>query len=233
MTGRAKVRPFGWPTLNARFRFTHVAGRSYHHYIEAAFFGLPVMRINESYVDGYSRFETPAGLEEGEPKTEQAASLGMWAELSNMPAALLTDPRVRWEPVDADGTGSERFLARFDPDTGLITLEEGQPQKGPVGHRSTHLEQAGRADGVEHGLCLVVRGLPALGDILHRAHPAQRRALALHRPAGAVGGCPSLLVRSASTQARGRQTPQRSSGNPQVPDHPCSGVHPHGTFRAE
>ena len=91
------------------------------------------MKINESYIDGMSRFETPAGTEEGEPKSGQAADLGMWAELSNMPATLLTDPRVRWEAVDAEtailavpahGTGTERFVVRFDPDTGLVTLME-------------------------------------------------------------------------------------------------------------
>ncbi len=133
MTGRAQVRPFGWPTLNARFRFSHVAGRSCRHYIEATFFGLPLMRINESYVDGTSRFETPMGTEEGEPNSGQAAALGMWAELGNMPATLLTDPRVRWEPLDAEtailavpahGTGTERFVVRFDPDTGLVTRME-------------------------------------------------------------------------------------------------------------
>jgi hypothetical protein len=133
ISGRAEIRPFGRPTLQARFRFTHVAGRSYRHYIEATFFGLPVMKINESYVDGFSRFETPAGLEEGEPKTEQGANLGMWAELGALPAALLTDPRVRWEPLDADsarlvvpadGKGEERFTVRFDPRTGLVTLME-------------------------------------------------------------------------------------------------------------
>jgi hypothetical protein len=133
MTGRADIRPFGRPTLPARFRFTHVAGKSYRHYIEATFFGLPIMRINESYVDGHSRFETPAGVEEGEPKTEQAAALGMWAELSGIPAVLLTDPRVRWQPFDADTavlvvpadkTGEERFLVRFDRATGLVTLME-------------------------------------------------------------------------------------------------------------
>lgn len=133
ISGRAEIRPFGRPTLQARFRFTHVAGKSYRHYIEATFFGLPVMKVNESYVDGFSRFETPGGLEEGEPKSEQAANLGMWAELSALPAALLTDPRVRWEPLDADSAilvvpadqeGEERFTVRFDARTGLVTLME-------------------------------------------------------------------------------------------------------------
>jgi hypothetical protein len=131
MSGGAEVRPFGRPTLPARFRFAHVAGRSYRHYIEATFFGLPIMKINESYVDGHSRVETPAGVEEGEPKVEQAANLGMWAELSGIPAVLLTDPRARWEPLQADAAilvvpgdskGEERFIVRFDPVTGLVTL---------------------------------------------------------------------------------------------------------------
>jgi hypothetical protein len=133
ITGRAKIRPFGAPTLQARFRFSHVAGRSYRHYIEATFLGLPVMKVNESYVGGHSRVQTPAGREEGEPKTEQAANLGMWAELSQVPAALLTDPRVRWEPLDdesailvvpGDTTAPERFVVRFDPRTHLLTFME-------------------------------------------------------------------------------------------------------------
>jgi hypothetical protein len=133
VTGRAKVRPFGRPTFNARFRFAHIAGRSYRHYIEATFFGFPIMKINESYIDGHSRNEAPMGPEEGEPKTEQAANLGMWAELSGVPSVLLTDPRVHWEAVDGDtailavpceGIGTERFLVRFDPKTGLVTLME-------------------------------------------------------------------------------------------------------------
>jgi len=134
ISGRAEIRPFGSLTLQARFRFTHIVGRSYRHYIEAMLFGvIPIMKVNESYIDGSSRFETPAGLEEGEPKSEQAANLGMWAELSTAPAALLSDPRVRWEPLDGesallvvpgDGGGTERFVVRFDPGTGLMTLME-------------------------------------------------------------------------------------------------------------
>ena len=133
LSGRAKIRPFGVPTLEARYRFTHIAGKSYRHYIEATIFGLPVMKVNESYINGHSRYETPAGLEEGEPKTQQAANLGMWAELSGVPAILLTDQRVRWEPLDEgsailvvpfEGTGTDRFIVRFDSETGLVTLME-------------------------------------------------------------------------------------------------------------
>src|SRR5687767_8815407 len=52
ISGRGTMRPVGGITLPARFRFTHVAGRSYRHYFETTLFGVPVMRVNEYYVEG-------------------------------------------------------------------------------------------------------------------------------------------------------------------------------------
>ncbi len=132
VTGRGRVRPFGvW--MPARFRFTHEVGKGYRHYIEVTLFGAPVMKINERYVDGRSLFETPFGTTSG-PKVEQAANLGMWAELANAaPSALVTYPGVRWEPIDTNSavlvvpfgeSETQRFTVRFDPATGqLMSLE--------------------------------------------------------------------------------------------------------------
>jgi hypothetical protein len=51
--GRGRIRPFGvW--LPARFVFVHNAGKDYRHYIEATFFGLPFLKVNEGYLDGES-----------------------------------------------------------------------------------------------------------------------------------------------------------------------------------
>jgi hypothetical protein len=46
VTGRAKMRIMGI-SFPARFRFTHIAGQDYRHYIETTIFGLPLMKVNE------------------------------------------------------------------------------------------------------------------------------------------------------------------------------------------
>lgn len=136
ITGRARLRLAGI-TFPGRFRFTHNAGKDYHHYLEATFFGLLLMKVNEHYLDGKSRMELPFGVTEGEPKVDQAANLGLWSESLWLPSILLTDQRVRWEALDDDtallvvpfGETLERFVVRFDPVTGLVRLLEGMRYK--------------------------------------------------------------------------------------------------------
>ncbi|MBM4423639.1 MAG: hypothetical protein FJ030_09640 [Chloroflexi bacterium] len=53
--------------LPARFVITHNTGRDYRHYFELAWFGLPVMKVNESYVNGESYFELPVATYENDP----------------------------------------------------------------------------------------------------------------------------------------------------------------------
>jgi hypothetical protein len=126
-----------------RFRFVHAAGRSYRHYIEATWFGMPFARVNEHYLDGHSRAETPFGSVDDDPKWNQGANLGLWAETGWFPAVFLTDERVRWEPVDADTAllvvpfegGAEKFVARFDPATGWLTTLEAMRYKGGTGEK--------------------------------------------------------------------------------------------------
>jgi hypothetical protein len=143
ITGRGTIRLFG-VALPTRFRFTHMAGQNYRHYIEVTFFGLPVLKINEHYVDGKERMEFPWGVDENNPKLDQGGNLGMWAEsIAWLPAILVTDPRVHWEPVDDDtafllvpfGGQQERFLFRFDPASGKIKYWEVMRYKNGVGDK--------------------------------------------------------------------------------------------------
>jgi hypothetical protein len=131
ISGRARMRLFGI-TFPARFRFTHIAGQDYRHYIEVTLFGLPIMKVNEYYIAGEGRMELPMGVIEDEPKVNQGANLGLWGESAWFPAIYLTDPRARWEAVDDEtallrvpfGDAEQTFVVRFDPETNMLRYLE-------------------------------------------------------------------------------------------------------------
>ncbi len=136
ISGRASLRIRG-VTFPGRFRFTHIAGKGYRHYIEATLFGLPVMKVDERYVDGKARMELPFGVIENEPKVDQAANLALWGEAMWFPSLYVNDPMARWEPFDdvaailvvPFGDTEERFVVRFDPGSGLPRLMEAMRYK--------------------------------------------------------------------------------------------------------
>jgi hypothetical protein len=105
---------------------------NYRHYFEATWFGLPIMKVNERFIDGRSLFELPFATYEDDASTNQGANLAVWAEVAWFPAIWVTDPRVRWEAVDDRtalmfvpfGEKEENFILRFNPETGLIDSME-------------------------------------------------------------------------------------------------------------
>ena len=129
--GRATVSPFG-VKLPARFIFVHDAGQDYRHYIEATWYGRPIMKINERYLDGKSLFELPFAAYEDDASINQGANLAVWAEAAWFPSLWVTDPRVGWQPVDERtalmvvpfGDQEETFVMRFNPESGLLDSME-------------------------------------------------------------------------------------------------------------
>jgi hypothetical protein len=153
LTGAIALRMNGLP-MRGRFRIIHHAGQGYRHYLEATFFGWPILKVNEWYLDGVARLELPFGAVDNEPNVNLAANLGMWAESMWLPGILVTDPRVRWEAVDETSARltvpfedeSEDVLdVAFDPHTGLIRALEGQRYKGAKDSEKTgwHAEALG------------------------------------------------------------------------------------------
>lgn len=136
VSGRGHMRISGI-TFPARYRFSHVTGQDYRHYIELTVFGGRVTAVNEWFVDGRARLELPVGVSEG-PNVDQAANLALWAEAVWMPSVWVTDPAVRWEPLDDAsaqlvipfGDREEVVTVRFDPDTHMLTSMESLRFKG-------------------------------------------------------------------------------------------------------
>jgi len=136
VSGRATLRIMG-VSLPARFRFTHDVGDAYRHEIVATWYGIPILRVNETYLGGVARLELPFGVEEG-PAVNQGANLALWAEAMWFPAALVTDPRARWDVVDAStallhvpyGGASESLVARFDASRSRLVVFEAMRYRG-------------------------------------------------------------------------------------------------------
>jgi hypothetical protein len=143
VSGRGTLRLAGviFPT---RYRFIHRAGYDYRHYFESTFYGFPIMKVNEHFLDGRGRMDLPTGVVENDPLVNSAANQGLWAEMSIYPAAYLTDKRARWEAVDDHtarlyvpwGEGEQVFTVHFDPQTGLIqrmgTMRNRDAKSGPI-----------------------------------------------------------------------------------------------------
>ena len=126
--GNARLT-FNGITFPGRFKFYHDAGAAYYHYIQLTWFGVPIITVNERYMDGVAIMDLPGDRIEDNPQTNAAAHLALWAESIWLPSILFVDDGVRWEAVDdttahmiVPGSAPEEvFTVHFDPATGLIT----------------------------------------------------------------------------------------------------------------
>ena len=145
-------------TFPARWRFSHVTGSDYRHHIQLTVVGAPVMTVDEWFLDGHARLDLPMGVSEG-ANVDQGATLALWAEAVWMPAVWVTDPRVRWEPVDDTrarlvvpfGDAEESFTVTFDPVTRMLQTMESMRFRGEQDVDRTawinHADDWGEVDG--------------------------------------------------------------------------------------
>ena len=179
ITGRATMSPVGGLKLPARFRFIHQAGQDYRHFFELTWFGRTIGTGNEHYLDGKSRLALPMGLSDEGPQVDQAANLSLWAEYVWLPAVFLTDPRVRWEPVDEKtALLAVPFGDQFERFVGTL-----RPGHGPAVYARSHALQGFQ----EHGQDAVAERIAELGHGGRLSDPHHRRGH-LVRPGPAVGG---------------------------------------------
>jgi hypothetical protein len=126
--GRAWMRPARLFRLPVRFWSAHRVGWNARQRLAVTWYGLPVLRAVDDYVDGHGRMRIGRRSVTG-PEIDQGENLFLWAELLLVPAVLAARPGVRWQSVDADsallrvpfGRDRDRLMVRFDPDTGWIT----------------------------------------------------------------------------------------------------------------
>ena len=180
--GRAVIRPFMNIPLQAQFVFVHRAGRDYRHYFEATFFGLPLLKVNEGYIDGHSFFESPMGNLHDDPNSNQGANLALWAEAVWFPSLWVTDSRVSWQAVDDHtailrvpfGSESERFVVRFDPQSHLLTTMEAMRyrERGPGQAEDPldHPERAWHIRAWHTPECIGIRHVDGSGSPVGRLH---------------------------------------------------------------
>jgi len=128
IVGRADLT-FNGVTVPGRFKMYHDAGEAYYHYMQVAWFSIPVLTVHERFLDGSAVLDLPGNRVEDEPTIDAAANQGMWAESIWLPSIYFTDDRVQWVAVDdvttrlivPNAPEEESFTLRFDPETGLMT----------------------------------------------------------------------------------------------------------------
>lgn len=138
ITGRGTLVLNGL-SLPARFKFYHDAGNAYAHHLQITWYGLPVLTVNEHYLDGVATMHLPGETITDTPEINAGAYQALWGEGIWLPAVWFTDERARWEPIDdhsarlvlADAAPEEQFIVHFDPQTGLVTEMVAQRYQNP------------------------------------------------------------------------------------------------------
>jgi hypothetical protein len=126
--GRAWMRQRGLPWLPLTFWSEHTVGWSGQQRLAVTWFGRPVLRAVDQYVNGRGEMVI-AGRRVAGHEIDQGENLFLWAELVLLPSVVATRPGVQWEPIDEHrarlrvpfGDESDELIVHFDRQTDLIT----------------------------------------------------------------------------------------------------------------
>lgn len=125
--GRARMKRDPLPWMPMTFWSEHRAGWSGLQLLAVTWYGIPILRGRDYYIDGHGEMAIGRRRISG-PEIDQGENLFLWAELVLVPSVIATRPGVRWEPIDGS-TGrlvvpfadhEDQMVFRFDPATGLL-----------------------------------------------------------------------------------------------------------------
>ena len=136
---KAKLRINGiW--MPVRSKTYYLPGQAFLRYMEVTWFGLPILRVNDSFIngEGVTRIEGLLNSKESGEKINQGSNLALWGEVVFTPSIFVTDKRASWESLDKGtvrlvvpyGEQNDSLLFNFDPETGLITRISALRYKG-------------------------------------------------------------------------------------------------------
>ncbi len=162
LSGRGVMRMKG-VTIPMRHRVEFRPGVGFVRRMDLTWYGIGLLHGRDTFVNEKGRMETPVGPADGD-RIDQGANVASWLEAISVPGSLLSDPRVRFEPVD-DHTarmvfpfkdGEDSVLIGFDPDTDV-----------PVSAKA--LRFRGAEDTTKHEWYVTMRGRRSAGGIWYPA----------------------------------------------------------------
>lgn len=138
--GRARANFGLWMPL--RFLLYHRPGYDFRRDMEVTWFGLPVLKAMDQYINGRG-MTGPVGNADTGPEVDQGSNMILWAEATFYPSLLITDPRIRWEAIDDNsarlrfpfGAQQDELIFQFDPETGLVTRTSALRYQGNTGKK--------------------------------------------------------------------------------------------------
>ena len=124
--GRAQANFGLWVPM--RFQLYHRVGYDFRRAMQITWFGLPVLKALDQYINGQGMTGLVGKADTGE-RVDQGSNMILFAEAPLYPSIFVTDARIRWVAIDDTsaqlffpfGAAEDTMTVYFDPQTDLIT----------------------------------------------------------------------------------------------------------------